>query len=205
MNTDQQKIIYYVLGALLVLFGICIGLFGRKFYSVFVFIIGFFTAQILILWLYYTHVLTSNTPVWLLASVVALSALLSGVIGMLGVSFIKAGASILSGLGAFIFCYILVLALPIFKHTYLYPFFIALLSLPGFVAGFVLFNQGVIVATSIIGSFCMARGVSFFTGHFPSEIATYQTFSRDGQIQVDPVYFYFLGSIFAISPIMSFY
>jgi Domain of unknown function (DUF4203) len=131
------------------------------------------------MWIYYSYVLDSNTPVWLMSSVVICCAFLSYVVGMLGVNFIKAGVSILSCLGAFIFCYILVLALPIFKHTIFYPLFMALISLPGLGAGFFLPSESLIVSTSLIGSFCIARGVSIYTGYFPNELSTYKTFLAD--------------------------
>lgn len=108
-----------------------------------------------------------------MSSVVVCSAFISYVVGMLGVNFIKAGAAILSGFGALVFCIYLIMALPKFKRTLIYPFFIAMLVVPGSISALVAFNESLVISTAIIGSFSIARGVSIFTGYFPNEITTY--------------------------------
>ena len=149
---------------------------GRKYYFLFLFLTGYIAAQILLMWLYYKYFLRSDKPVWLISSIILLSAMLSIVVGMICASLRKAGVAALSGLGSSVFCYVLVIALPVFKYSFLYPFFIALFSLPGLVSGFLLLNESLVLGTSFIGSFCVARGVSLFTGHFPDETATFERF-----------------------------
>jgi hypothetical protein len=111
--------------------------------------------------------------VWLMSAVVVCSALVSYVVGMLLVSFIKVGAAVLTGFGALVFCVYLIMALPIFNYTIIYPLFIASFVIPGCIMALLAFNKSLIVSTALIGSFCIARGVSVFTGYFPDELSTY--------------------------------
>ena len=159
---------------LLVVFGFFIGLAGRKFYTLFVFLLGFVNIQILLMWMYYAFVLQSSTPVWLMSAVVLCGALVSYVVGMLLVSFIYIGAAVLTGFGALVFCIYLVMALPIFNHTIIYPFFIASFIISGCIMALLAFNKSLIASTALIGSFCIARGISVFSGYFPDELSTYK-------------------------------
>jgi hypothetical protein len=57
LNPQLEKIARYVFATLLVVFGLFIGLAGRKFYTLFVFLLGFVNTQILFMWIYYSFVL----------------------------------------------------------------------------------------------------------------------------------------------------
>ena len=170
LDQKYKQIALYVVAVTLIAFGLFIGLMGRKFYYVFVFLLGFINTEIILMWMYYSYVLDSNTPVWLMSAVVVCSAFVSYVVGMLGVNFIKLGAAILSGFGAFVFCVYLIMALPIFKRTLIYPFIIAGFVFPGSFAALIAFNESLVISTALIGSFCIARGITIFTGYFPDEI-----------------------------------
>lgn len=138
------------------------------------------------MWLYYSYVLDSNTPVWLMSSVIVCCAFLSYVVGMLSVNFIKVGAAFLCGFGSMLFCIYLIMALPIFEYKFpklIYPFLIAALILPGFFAAFALFNHSLIISTSYIGSICFARGILIFNGNFPHELSIYEAIINDHHVQ----------------------
>ena len=150
--------------------------------------------------MYYAYVLDSSTPVWLMSSVVVCSSLVSYVAGMLLVSFIYIGAAIFTGFGAFVFCIYLIMALPIFNRTIIYPFFIASFIIPGSMVAYMAFNKSMIFSTALIGSFCITRGISIFAGYFPNELSTYNAVMTKSSVDVHSLYPYIfivtcLGSV----------
>lgn len=174
LTPEQLQIFYYVSGGLLIIFGLFIGFQGRNFYFIFVFLVGFIKSFILLLYIYYYFMLDADTPVWLLTSTVSLIALLSYVVGMLGMHFIKMGAAYLTAFGLSLVSYLAALALLNYNlNSYLYLALVFLAWIPGFMIGFYIFNHSIVLSTSLMGSYCITRGVSMYIGYFPNEITVF--------------------------------
>jgi len=89
-------------GAIFIFVGFFLGLFGKKLFSVTLFIIGMFVTIGLVFILFYTTFLTNNTKAWVGWTVLGCSIILGIGGGFLLFKCQKLGAAVLGGWGGFV-------------------------------------------------------------------------------------------------------
>jgi hypothetical protein len=156
--------------ALLVIAGGILTFAGRAMLKPTLFIIGVFTASFLILYIFYTTFLSTETEEWKFY-VTGGSAIVAGLIlGYFLQKFAKVGAFLLAGWGGFAVGVLLYNAVAYKLSSSPYVFWgvaggCALLL--GILTIFI-FDHILIQATALLGSFMFVYGVGIVAGHYPN-------------------------------------
>lgn len=166
----------YILGAILIVIGLAIGLFGKHLFKPTVCLVGTFAftmiASLFIFSVFFTRD-TSNTTEWIVFSVCIVGGI---VVGLVLAFFLRLGVGVLAAWGGF--CLGLILYnLFIYKidNDAKVAFWTVNITL-AVVAGVLslwLFWHAIIISTSIAGSYSLHRGISMYTGGFPDELEIY--------------------------------
>ena len=152
----------------------CIGLpfcfMGRKFFSCIVFVVGIMVTVAVVMILFYSTFLDSNTEYWVFWLVLTLSILGGAAVGFVLFQCQKLGAAVIAGWGGF-------LGGLIINTTFMFAasseaiFWIINVSCALVAAGlaFCCYFPVIISVTSFAGSYMFIRGISLFAGGYPNE------------------------------------
>ena len=157
----------------LIVFGGYLALFGRQFFPVICFVFGTAMSTVALLLLSYVTFLApaSDEPKkkvlnW---TIVIIASLIGILIGLISTKLQRFAAAFLAGWGGFVLT-VLIDALFLENQTnavywsllFVLTFVAALLSL-------IWYNQAIMLATALVGSYFFVRGVGIFAGGFPNE------------------------------------
>jgi uncharacterized membrane protein HdeD (DUF308 family) len=163
----------YVFGAVLIIVGIFVGLFGKPLFKPTICIVGTLVFVVLSTLFIFSVFFNRSTANWVGWVVFAVCLLLGGIVGLILAKLSRLGVGVLAGWGGF--CLGLIT-----YNAFMYKadngkkivFWIWCLSI-AIVAGVLsifLFNHALIIATSLVGSYAFVRGISMYAGGFPNEM-----------------------------------
>jgi uncharacterized membrane protein HdeD (DUF308 family) len=165
----DYKIVFAIL---FIIIGVFLAFFGRFLVSVTVFILGALLSTAGLLLIFYKFLLTSVTPLWISWSVFGGAILVGLLIGFILTKFPRVDSFIISIGAGFILGVLLNESV-----LYLFGSRIVFWSVNGGIAlicgllALVWYDEAIILSTSFIGSFLIARAISLFCGHFPTVLA----------------------------------
>jgi cytochrome b len=123
----------------------------------------------LILIIFYSTFLDSNTENWVGWLVLSLSVVLGLGVGFLFTKIARFAAAILSGWGGFLLGVIINESwLYMYGSSALFWIVNIAMAIIFTILGFVLFVQAIIISTASMGGYFICRGISFWAGGFPS-------------------------------------
>jgi len=178
---------------ILVVLGLFICFFGRRLFKPVLFIAGVFLVVAVVLVIFYSTFLKSNTKAWVGWVVLSCSVLLGGLVGALFVRIAKLGAFVLAAWGGF------ALALLIY-NAFLYKmnseggmwaFCIGVALLFGILALF-FFEHIIINATALIGAFLCINGVGLVAGRYQNPFTIAEELRTHVIESIDPVFYAYL-------------
>lgn len=191
---------YYVFFGLgLIILGLFVGFFGRKFIPITIFSIGTLVFVGISSWLIFRLAFdrdSSQVTEWIVFGVCCVVGIFVGILLAWLAKYTAAG---LSAYGAVCLGLILYTSF-LYKwdndKQVLFYLFLVGMGIVGGILGFVLYNHALIISTSIIGSYLFIRGISLYAGGFPNEMLIIEQI-KHGQISEFPGTFwaYFSGFI----------
>ena len=167
---------HIIVGAILIVIGIAVGLFGKKIFKPAICMVGSLAATLMLSLLIFSIFLqrdTSDAIEWVIFSCCAVLGIFAGLILAY---LVRLGVGVLAGWGGFCLGLILYnLVLYKIDNSAKIAFWSFTIGI-GVVSGLLslwLFWHAIIIATSISGSYALIRGISMFAGGFPSEMDIY--------------------------------
>lgn len=167
---NNYKALFVVVAVLL---GFFVTFYGLKMFNIAIFCIATITTTFICGELFYEFVKfnATSTTLWVVFFVCLVIGL---IMGYLAIAFEKAGFFALgAALGVIVgmILYQGILATFLAGHgSAIFYVFCGLLGLIGGLLSFWIYKDIIIIATSVVGSFIIVRGISVYTGNFPSEI-----------------------------------
>lgn len=163
---------YWLWGAMLIVMGFFLGLFGQKLFSATLFMIGTLVTVCLIWLLFYSTFMSDSTEGWVAWVVLGCSILLGLVGGFVLYKCQRLGASVIGGWGGFLLGIVFVTTV-LWSASSEVAFWIISISFALIAAAlaFVFYYHAVILSTSFVGSYFFIRGISLYAGGFPNEWA----------------------------------
>jgi hypothetical protein len=162
----------YIFGAFLIAFGFFVGLFGLRLFKPTICLVGTLVGLCLFSIIAVSIWFKASTPLWAGWVVFGVSLVLGMVLGLILAKLSKLGVAVLAGWGGFCLGLILYSAF-IYKidNDKKVAFWVVniLLAVICGVLSIFLYHHALIISTSIIGSYCFIRGISFYAGGFPNE------------------------------------
>ena len=175
-------------------FGLCF--VGRALVKPTLFILGIFVATFIIMFIFYSTFLKTDTETWVAWAVLGGSIVVGLLLGFLFQKFAKVGAMVLAGWGGFTLGLLL-------YNTFMYKVIGG--SLAGYWAWQVgislvcaglalcLYDHVLIQATALFGSFIFVYGIGIVAGRYPNPF-TIQRLIEAGQLDdIDPIFYAYLG------------
>lgn len=159
----------------MILVGILLCGFGRKLFSVCIFLATTAVVIFAIMFLFYTFFLKSTTDDWVGWLVLAIALITGLVAGFFMLKLEKLGAGILAGWGGFMLG-MLINEMALYKvgsELLFWTVCIGCAILAG-VLTICLFDDVLIIMTSFAGGYSFWRGVSMYAGGFPNEFTLVQ-------------------------------
>jgi len=178
---------------ILVVLGLFVGFFGRKLFEVVIFMAGVFLVVALVMLLFYSTFLKSNTKAWVGWIVLSCSVLVGLGVGYLFYKIVKLGAFVLAAWGGF------ALALLIY-NAFLYKmnseagmwiFCIGVALIFGILALF-FFDHILINATALIGAFMCIYGIGLVAGRYQNPFTIAEELRTGVITSIDPVFYAYL-------------
>jgi hypothetical protein len=182
----------------------CIGLpfifMGRKFFSCIVFVVGIMVTVSVVMILFYSTFLDSNTEYWVFWLVLTLSILGGCAVGFVLFKCQKLGAAVIAGWGGF-------LGGLIINTTFMFAagseaiFWIinASCALAAAAMAFCFYFPVIITVTSFSGSYMFIRGISLFAGGYPNEFTLINELENGVIPNMDMWFYLYLGFIVAFT------
>lgn len=162
-----------ILGCSLIVFGLLLGILGKRFFKISLFIVGttvLTLASTLFLFTIFMSRDSTDTTGWIIFSVCLVLGMIGG---LLLAKFFRFGIAVAAGWGG------VVLAL-ILYNTFVYKIdtsnkvvfwiFVVLMAVVSAALSFKFCWPAVIIATSIAGAYSFIRGISVMAGGYPSEL-----------------------------------
>lgn len=118
-------------------------------------------------------------------------------LGLLAAWCVKVGAAILAGWGGVCGALILYEAV-LFRaeQPWLFWTVICLCAVGSAVAAFFIFDEVMIVTTTLLGAYALVRGTACYAGHYYNEV-TMAEMAKDGLLEdIDPLYWCYVGGFF---------
>jgi len=193
-----MSIIFIVLGLLILLA-------GRKLFKVIVFIAGVLIVVCLVLLIFYTTFLKSNTASWIGWVVLAGSILLGLLVGCLFVKIIKLGAFAIAAWGGFALGLLLYEALPLYKidsQVFFWCFCVGIALICGVLA-VCLFDHVLIITTAFGGSYMLAAGIGLVAGHFQNPFTIVTERMNGTVVSIDPWFYAYMAGVLVFTVIGS--
>jgi hypothetical protein len=159
----------WLFGTVAIVGGIFFALFGLYLLKATLFLIGVVMTVFLVLLIFYSTFLDSNTENWVGWLVLSLSVVLGLGVGFLFTKIARFAAAILSGWGGFLVGVIINESwLYMYGSSALFWIVNIAMAIIFCILGFVLFVQAIIISTAFMGGYFICRGISFWAGGFPS-------------------------------------
>lgn len=177
--------------------GLFICLMGRKLFKVIVFIAGVLLVVGLVLVIFYTTFLKSNTASWVGWVVLGCSVLVGLLLGCLFVKVIKLGAFAIAAWGGFSLGLLLYEALPLYKidsQVFFWCFCIGLALICGVLA-ICLFDHVLILTTSLGGAYFFVAGIGLVAGHFQNPFTIVTDRMNHRYTSIDPWFYAYMVGI----------
>jgi len=174
--------------------GLTICFAGRALFKPVLFIVGVWMAVSLIMLLFYSTFLKSNTKAWVGWVVLASALLLGCILGWLMVKIARLGAFIVAGWGGYAVGLLLynAFAYKMNSNAGFWGFTLGTALLFGILA-LCFFDHILILATSIFGSFLTVYGLGLVCGRYTNPF-TVATLIENGQIDhIDPVFYAYMA------------
>ena len=189
----------YVFGAVLILFGGLIAVFGKPLFKPTICLVGMLVFVVFICLFIFSVFFDRNTPNWASWVVLSTSVLVGAIVGLILAKLSRVGLAVLAGWGGFCLGMMIYAAclykLDGNKQVLYWCFNIGMGVLCGILSIF-LFYHAIIFATAIAGSYAFIRGISFYAGGYPSEFELIQIIKYDGWGSIDPRFYgYFAGFV----------
>lgn len=183
----------------------CIGLpfmfAGRKLFSCIVFVVGVLITVSLVMILFYSTFLDSNTEAWVFWVVLSCSILAGLAVGFVLFKCQKLGAACIAGWGGFLGGVILNTAfLSYAESDALFWIFNVSCALVAAALAFCFYFPAIITVTAFTGSYMFIRGISLFAGGYPNEFLLAKGYDADGQeysYDMDAWFYLYLGFMVA--------
>jgi len=162
-----------ILGCSLILFGLVLGILGKRFFKISVFIVGttvLTLASTLFVFSAFLNRDSSDVTGWIIFSVCLVISMIGG---LLLSKFFRFGIAVAAGWGGVVLALILYNSF-VFKidnsHKVVFWIFIVLMAVVFAALSFKFCWPAVIVATSIAGAYSFIRGISVMAGGYPNEL-----------------------------------
>lgn len=157
--------------------GVFLTFFGRKLLRIVLAFIGLAATVFLIMIIFYSTFLHDDTEDWLFWIVLVCSAILGCLVGFLLTKLVRFAGAIMAAWGGFMVG-MLINEAWLYQYGFDWLFWVSciVIAIIFFVLGFAFFEPAVIISTSFIGSYFMARGIGCFAkdASFPSVIVLYK-------------------------------
>jgi hypothetical protein len=182
--------------AFLVVVGFALCFFGRALVRPTLFLLGIFIATLVIMYIFYSTFLKTDTKTWVAWAVLGGSVFVGLILGFVFQKFPKVGAFALAGWGGFTLGMILYTS---FMYNVIggslagyWAFMVGMTLVCGVLAIF-LYDHIMIQATALFGSFIFCYGIGMVAGHYPNPF-TIQEMIKNGTLgSIDPIYYAYLG------------
>jgi hypothetical protein len=181
-----------ILGCSLIVFGLVLGILGKRFFKISLFIVGttvLTLASTLFVFTAFLNRDSSDLTGWIIFSVCLVVSMIGG---LLLSKFFRFGIAVAAGWGGVVVALILYNSF-VFKidnsHKVVFWIFIVLMAVVFAALSFKFCWPAVIVATSIAGAYSFIRGISVMAGGYPSELDIIKQI-ESGQIGGMPGSFY---------------
>lgn len=183
-------------GALLILIGFVISMFGRKLFKPTICLLGTAAFVCLSLLFFYSVFFNSNTKLWVGWIILTISVVVGVIVGLLLAKASKLGVAVLAGWGGVCLALILYGAF-IHKAESQIVFWLFLVGLAALFAGLslIMFDHILIASTSLIGSYAFVRGISLYAGRYPNEFTLAELLQKDLYEEIDPVFYAYFAAI----------
>jgi hypothetical protein len=174
---------------------------GRKLFSCIVFVVGVLITVSLVMILFYSTFLDSNTEAWVFWVVLSCSILAGLAVGFVLFKCQKLGAACIAGWGGFLGGVILNTAfLSYAESDALFWIFNVSCALVAAALAFCFYFPAIITVTAFTGSYMFIRGISLFAGGYPNEFLLAKGYDADGQeysYDMDAWFYLYLGFMVA--------
>lgn len=182
-------------GIILMVLGVPFCLMGRKFFSVIVFIVGVLITVSLIMLLFYSTFLDSNTEAWVFWLVLSLSIVAGLAVGFVLFKCQKLGAACVAGWGGFLGGLVINTTF-LFVTNQEWLFWVVSIgcAIAAAICAFLFYFPVIITVTSFAGAYMFVRGISLFIpGSYPNEFTLIEEL-KEGYVDNIPYWFYlYLG------------
>ena len=191
-----------VLGCSLIVFGLVLGIIGKRFFKISLFIVGttvLTLASTLFVFSAFLDRDSSNATGWIIFSVCLVVSMIGG---LLLAKFFRFGIAVAAGWGGVVLALILYNSF-VYKidnsHKVVFWIFLVLMAVVCAALSFKFCWPAVIIATSIAGAYSFIRGISVMAGGYPSELEIIKQIDA-GQIGGMPGAFYgYMAGFFVLS------
>ena len=182
--------------------GIFFAFFGRYFLKIATFIAGSILISFIILFVISETLLRRNNSTWLGWLVLCIGVIVGPVGGYFLAKYERFDAALFGAWGGFTLGVILNESV-LYLASSIVLFWCVNISLAIIcaAAGFFTFNQVVLIGTSFIGSYLVARGISLYAGGFPNEYLLINQIKSGAISNIDPVFYAYLVGILIMSVI----
>ena len=157
----------------MIFIGFFVSFFGKKLVKPTICIIGTMASLLLLSLLIFTLAFnrdTSDTIEWVVFGVCCVVGIL---IGLILAWLSRFGTAVLAAWGGVSLALMLYTSF-VYKidneQKVVFWIFVILMGVVAGLLGFALFNHAIIIATAIVGSYLVIRGISLYAGHFPNEM-----------------------------------
>ena len=161
----------YIFGPLFMIIGLFMALAGRKFFKGTVFLVGAIIVAFFILTISYQTFLASAQREWVNWLTVSAAIIVGLACGLVAVKLEKFGACLIAGWAGFCVGVLLNESVLYLAQSVVLMWIINVVcALIAAALAFFYFNQAIMIATSIVGSFFFVRGLGLMLGNFPNEM-----------------------------------
>lgn len=192
----------FIFGAVLILLGMTVGLFGKKLFKPTICLIGTFAFLVVSMLFVFSVFFNRDTEAWVGWIVFAVCFILGCIVGLLLAKLSKLGVAIIAGWGGFCLGLILynsfMYKLDGDKRIVFWIFNISMAIIAGVLSIF-LFDHAIIISTSIVGSYAFIRGISLYAGGFPDELDLIKMLEAGDGASIDPRFYGYMAGFLVAS------
>lgn len=180
----------------MIVLGIFFAFFGFKLFQVALFIVATLVVMGLLLFIFYSTFLQTNTEAWVGWLVFAVSVVLGLVAGVLSVKLQDFAGAILAGWGGFLLGVLInETVLWLAGSAALFWIINVVMALIFAALGYKFTKEAEVLATSFIGSYMMMKGVGIMAGGFPNIYAIINLIEAGAWDSIDPVFYAYLAGV----------
>ena len=186
----------FLFGAVLILLGLTVGVFGKKLFKPTICLIGTFAFLVISMLFVFSVFFNRDTETWVGWVVFAVCFIFGCLVGLILAKLSKLGVGIIAGWGGFCLGLILynsfMYKLDGDKRIVFWIFNISMAIIAGVLSIF-LFDHAIIISTSIVGSYAFIRGISLYAGGFPDELDLIKMIEANETSSIDPRFYGYMA------------